>query len=186
MDIFNTYSNSIALFAVWLFFGAGASKLTPKNTAYYRNILEGYGIRSAKLATTLAVFLGAFELCSGIFAVIPQTRILGLTLCTAILTGYFTVFAVQLSQGKRDLDCGCAGPSTNVTLSPWLLLRNATLIILIGSAIPADPAAAPTAVWLVAMPFAFVLVLIYLSFEHLLVNAPKLLIHGQISRRGTQ
>ena len=185
MDLFNTYSNSIALFAAWLFFSAGVSKLTPGNTAYYRGIFEGYGVSSATLTVPLVAFLGVVEVCSSIFAIIPQTRNLGLTLCTAMLSGYFTLFAIQLYQGKRNLDCGCAGPGINVKLSPGLLLRNAILIVLIAMAIPVEQSVSTTA-WLVATPFAFMLILIYLSFEHLLANVPKLSMLRQMSRRGVQ
>ena len=45
-----------------------------------------------------------------------------------LLAAYTGAIAVNLARGRRDIDCGCAGPARRQPLRPWLLVRNAVLI----------------------------------------------------------
>jgi len=52
----------------------------------------------------------------------------GSAVSLGLLTIYTLAIIVNLLRGRRDIDCGCAGPYLRQTLSPWLVVRNAGFI----------------------------------------------------------
>jgi hypothetical protein len=100
---------------------------------------------------------------------------LGAALGCGLLALYAGVIAVNLLRGRRDVDCGCAGPAARQPLSGWLLARNGALFGL-GLAGIATPGARPLQ-WLDAFTVAVALaaaMLAYGALNRLLANAPKL------------
>jgi len=53
---------------------------------------------------------------------------LGAVAAAMLLAAYTGAIAVNLARGRRDIDCGCAGPARRQPIRPWLLVRNAVLI----------------------------------------------------------
>ena len=90
---------------------------------------------------------------------------------------YLLVFAKQMLQGKADMNCGCAGPGADLIISPMLLLRNAVLVALCLFAIGYGTTTTGMA-WLVVLPLALVLGLIYLSCDQLIANQQKIQLIG--------
>lgn len=58
-----------------------------------------------------------------------------LMLAGLLMAGYTFGIALNLLRGRRDIDCGCAGPAASQTLSGWLLLRNVLLLTVIAVAL---------------------------------------------------
>lgn len=173
MDMLAVFTTAMTLFVFWLFVNAGISKLRPDNRSYYQQVFAGYGITRANPARVFIVLIGAIELLIGVLPLFPASRSLGFVCCLCVLTIYFATFAVQLWQGKRDIDCGCAGPGFNIKVSPALLLRNLVLIACIALAAQGEVIYLLHA-WLIALPLAVMLIVIYLSADHLLANQYKL------------
>lgn len=59
-------------------------------------------------------------------------RVAGLGLA-GLLCAYSTAIAVNLWRGRREIDCGCFGPNDKSSLSGWLVLRNAALLVVVAT-----------------------------------------------------
>jgi hypothetical protein len=46
---------------------------------------------------------------------------------------YATAIAVNLARGRRDLDCGCAGPNDRRPIAAWMVWRNAGIAVLLSA-----------------------------------------------------
>lgn len=64
----------------------------------------------------------------------------------ALLALYTVAISVNLIRGRRDIDCGCAGPAARQNLSGWLVLRNGGLIAL--ASVLLWPVGSRTLLWL--------------------------------------
>jgi len=51
----------------------------------------------------------------------------------ALLLAYAAAIAVNLGRGRRDLDCGCGGPSERRPIGTWMVGRNLVLAALLGT-----------------------------------------------------
>lgn len=117
---------SIVLHAclAWLFASALLHKL--RDLPRFVAIVEDYEIAPRGLAAPLACAVAAGEGGAAIaFAVGGAfAPVVGLTLIAA----YSLAVGVNLARGRRDIDCGCGGPSGH-RIGPALLLRNALLAL---------------------------------------------------------
>ncbi|MEM8498512.1 MAG: MauE/DoxX family redox-associated membrane protein [Pseudomonadota bacterium] len=175
MNLLAILSDSTAVFLMVILLAAGVHKLNPANQNYYRGVLEGYGLGYHSQLNLISLVLGVFEIFAAVALLVPQARPLGALLAITLFSVYFAAMALQLVQGKRDLDCGCAGPIGHSTISPALLLRNALFIVFAifcflepASFIGLFVSAA------LSVPFALVALLIYVCAEQLIANSQKL------------
>lgn len=173
MSFYTLVSDAAALFLLWLLLQAGLHKLKPSNQSYYRDLLADYGGVFKKFAEVLSPALGVVECLLGLALVIPASRSAAAAVALLLLGGYFLALAWQLYQGKKDMDCGCAGPGFDLKISPALLWRNAALMLVAASCFTGGSG---FGLWqsLNALAFALVLVLIYICSEGLLANAQKI------------
>ena len=92
----------------------------------------------------------------------------------ALLVVYAGAMLVNLWRGRRDIDCGCAGPARRQPLGAGLVARNGVLVAAALAA--ALPGTARSLTWLDASTIAFAsgaLALLYVAVEGLLANAPR-------------
>lgn len=75
------------------------------------------------------------ELMAALGLLAPASRYLAALLAMALLMVYTSAIAINLMRGRRRIDCGCLGPALRQELSPWLLGRNALLLLLGGVAL---------------------------------------------------
>lgn len=167
------FSDAVALFFLWLFFSAGLSKLTPQNLSYYQELFDEYGIHSARLSAIMVKTLGAVELLSALAIVFPTTRTFAATVIFALLLTYLVSMYLQLRQGKKDQDCGCAGPGAHIKISPATIWRNAILSFLAISCL-FSPYSQINTQWFLSLVFAFFLILTYLSAEKAIANYQRI------------
>lgn len=160
-----------ALFTAWLLGAAGWHKLRAPD--YYGGVIAGYWHRLEPTGPALAWALGLAEIAIAIGLLVPQTRATAAVAAMALLAVYLGAMAVQIAQGKRDMDCGCAGPAARHSIRPALLARNALLIAIAGLPLAAAPAASLVALPLVAAT-TLLAIGVYLASEGLLANAGNL------------
>lgn len=89
--------------------------------AAYRLLVPGVERSAAVAFAATELFLAAGLLWS-------PTRLAasgGTLLLLAVYTG---AIGINLARGRRDVDCGCFGPSHRQVLSEWLLVRNSILL----------------------------------------------------------
>src|SRR5207253_528566 len=76
-----------------------------------------------------ALVVGAEAAAAGALLV-PGTRATGLVSAATLLLVYGAAVAINLARGRRDIDCGCAGPAVRRPISGALVARNAALAAL--------------------------------------------------------
>jgi len=171
----NILSDASALFLLWLFALAGVHKLQPANVSYYKQVIGAYGFEKFADARGFLFMLGGTELTAGIAIALPSSRILGAVIISFLLVGYLTLIAAQLLQGRKDLDCGCAGPLGGTKVGNELLVRN---VLLLGLAMLcllfSSSALTNTEAWPLIIPLTLLTIIFYLCSEQLIANAQNL------------
>lgn len=173
MELFQLLSIATALFMFWLFAQGAIHKLNPDNDLYFSSLITEFGWGDIKVASLIAKFVGLFELAVALAILYPPTRTLAALVAITLLFAYLTHMAYQLYQGRRDLDCGCAGPGAKVKISGQLLVRNILLILITFFCLTPSTNAA-SGLWLLGALLAIIGIFVYLSSEQLIGNAQKL------------
>ncbi|MEX2489441.1 MAG: MauE/DoxX family redox-associated membrane protein [Pseudomonadales bacterium] len=162
----------IAVFLAWLFLSAGWHKL--RSPSAFSAVLAQY-LAAASDRQWLVYPLAISEFLLAVLLLLPATQVAGAMLASAFLALYAGVMTWQLAKGRRDVRCGCAGPASEVTVSPSLIIRNlmcaAAALVLV---VPAPWVTMSTApVGLVAFVGGF-LVVLYLCSDQLIANSQKM------------
>lgn len=121
------FSDVMALFICWLFITSGIHKLNPNNKVYYTKVMQTYGISQKYYAYFTMVTLGVIELIISAVVLIPSSRIWGGIISITLFMFYFLVMAYQIYRGKKNISCGCSGPSSELKITPSVLSRNLLL-----------------------------------------------------------
>jgi hypothetical protein len=160
----------LAWFLVWLFGQAAWHKFGAAD--FYLQLMRRYlgpipGGRLSVRAVATVEGLTALSL------LLPQTREVGLLAAAALLLAYAGLMALQLLRGRADMQCGCAGPDSQLGISWALVMRNgicaALALLTLGAAASVVPAS-----WGglgLAVFVAVFAVLIYLTSEQIVSNA---------------
>lgn len=163
---------AIAAFLAWLFLVAGWHKL--RHPAQFSELAAQY--LPAPLRPLwrdgLVYPVGALEIAVALTLLLPQARSGAALTAAALLAGYALMMAWQLLQGRRDLRCGCAGPASDVLVSPALVARNlltASLALLL--ALPSAPMILSVAGLVLALSMAGFFIGLYLAAEQLISNS---------------
>lgn len=153
----------------YLFVTGGWQKLA--DTRYFHDVISEYRILPANWSAPVARILPVIEIGAGLALLIPALRLPALFCVAALLLGYTFAMGLNIARGRRDLDCGCAGPGQEQTISGWLLGRNAVLIalaLLSGSALLQHSLGWQG--WSLALLGSTVLALLYHTFNQLIAN----------------
>lgn len=153
---------------------AATHKLRAPN--WFAAQLRAYALLPEALVKPAARALPLLEAVVAAALLLPVSRPAAALAAGALLALYAGAIAVNLWRGRRDIDCGCAGPGAAQPLRPVLLLRNGALL---GLALLASqpPLARELGAFdgFVAIAAAAVLLLLYAAADGLLTNAPRLL-----------
>ncbi len=106
----------------WLFLFAALHKL--RDMTEFRGVLAAYRLLPASLVSVVAWLVVAAEVGLGVGALlqIPLALLGG----AFLLGAYALAMGVNLSRGRRFIDCGCGGDAQPIT---WgLIVRNAALV----------------------------------------------------------
>lgn len=111
-----------------VFARSGWAKL--RDPAAFTRALRGYAIVPERGVAPAAAALLAFEclLVPGLLA--PAVARTASLLAAFALIAYAVAIAINLVRGRRDIDCGCAGPVAHQSLHEWLIARNAAYVLL--------------------------------------------------------
>ena len=153
----------------YLFVAGGWQKLA--DTAYFHGVITEYRILPASWSPWVARALPVVEIAAGLALLIPAFRLPALISVALLLAGYTFAMGLNIARGRRDLDCGCAGPGQEQTISGWLLGRN---LVLISLALLAASALQQFSLgwqgWSLALLGTTVLALLYHTFNQLIAN----------------
>ncbi|WP_440995821.1 MauE/DoxX family redox-associated membrane protein [Arhodomonas sp. SL1] len=96
----------------------------------FRATLREYDLLAEVLVRPVAWLIPVAEVAAAAALVYGPTRVAGGTLAAVLFAVFTLAIAVNLARGRRDIDCGCFGPSRGQQLSGWLLPRNLLLVAL--------------------------------------------------------
>jgi hypothetical protein len=160
-----------------LLFGSTAFEKV-RDFAGFRAALIGYALLPERLAGAIAAGLAGCEAALAVALVAPvaaELRATALVASAALLALYGAAIAVNLARGRRDIECGCAGPAARQPLSEWLLARNAVLVA--AALVCLGGAASRPLVWVDALTAGGgvgMLAATWMAVHRLLANAPAL------------
>jgi len=146
-----------------------------RDVGAFRAAVEAYELAPPLWAVPIGAALIAAELAIAVGLWLPRVGSAAAMAAAALLLLYGTAIAINLARGRRDLDCGCAGPAGELPISSALVARNLVLAAL--AAASALPGAARPWHWLDAVTVAagvIALAALYAVVDGLLANTPAL------------
>ncbi len=168
-----TIAVTLRLFLSLLFLMSALHKM--RSFVRFRETVLDYRLLPPALAGVASVGILGAEL--GIAAVLlpPSTAGIGLVGAAALLGTYGAAIGINLSRGRRHIDCGCVGPALRQSLSEWLVVRNGGLVTLALAGLA--PVTSRPLGWIDLVTIAggvAVLAATYGSVNQLIGNAPEL------------
>ena len=160
---------AVSLFCAWLFGTAALHKF--RATQWYAGLMARYLERSS-VPRPAVILVALLEAGCAIAVLVPATRTPGLLLAALLLLGYAALLALQLQRGRADMNCGCAGPASDTSISPGLVYRNLACASLaaLAAMLPAGATAWSMAVVATSGLIGLFLVLVYLACEQVIAN----------------
>ncbi|WP_288099116.1 MauE/DoxX family redox-associated membrane protein [Pseudomonas sp.] len=155
---------------------ASAATHKVRAPARFARQLADYQLLPDSLVRPVARLVPLLELAIAFALLLPVSRGWAALSAASLLALYASAIGINLWRGRRDIDCGCAGPDQAQPLRPVLLLRNSVLVVLALLASVAPIARDMTLFdGFVTVAAAAVALLIYAAADGLLANAPLLL-----------
>jgi hypothetical protein len=155
---------------------ASAATHKVRAPARFARQLADYQLLPDSLARPVARLIPLLELAIAFALLVPVSRGWAALSAGGLLALYAAAIGINLWRGRRDIDCGCAGPDQAQPLRPVLLLRNSVLVVLALLASVAPIARDMTLFdGFVTVAAAAVALLIYAAADGLLANSPLLL-----------
>ena len=164
-----------------LFASAAWHKL--RDVGAFRAAVENYRLLPRVWAVPFAAFLIAAESGLAIALWLPRVSAVAALGGAALLGLYAMAMAITLRRGRRDVDCGCAGPAHRQSVRPALVARNGVLIA--AALLAALPASARSLTWvdaLTALLAPAAAACLYLAVDGLLANGPRLAALARLRR----
>jgi hypothetical protein len=153
--------------------GGGVAKLA--QLPRFRTAVAGYALLPDALVPAAALAFAGGELALGLALLAPMAGGAAALGAAALLALYTAAVAANLARGRRDIDCGCAGPAGRRTLDGGLVARNAALIAAaLGAALPVSGRALAALDVFTALAAAAAAALLYAAADTALALRPRL------------
>jgi len=155
---------------------ASAATHKVRAPARFAKQMADYQLLPALLVKPLSRLVPLLELAIAFALLVPVSRAWAALAAAALLALYAVAIGINLWRGRRDIDCGCAGPDQAQPLRPVLLLRNSLLVALALLA-SVTPLVRDMGLFdgFVTVAASAVALLIYAAADGLLANSPLLL-----------
>lgn len=163
---------SIALFLAWLFATAGIHKV--RSPTWYAGLISRY-LEVQKFSRGLLMIVALSELACALLLLLSETRVLGLVLAALLLVAYAALMMVQLQRGRADMNCGCAGPASDTTISSGLVYRNLVCagLAVVAASLPVQSVGWSLSVLVTSGLVSLFLALVYIACEQLIANSQR-------------
>ena len=158
----------LALAALWL--RAAYHKWADLDA--FRASVADYRLLWPEAVPAAALGLALCELAVGVGLVVPMLAPVAAWGGAGLLGLYAGAIIINLARGRRDLDCGCAGPAATRPVGEGLVARNFLLAVV--SLAAALPVAARSLAWVDAFSIAAAaatLALLHVAADTALANA---------------
>lgn len=159
--------HGLAWFLVWLLARAALHKMAAP--LYYRQVMTRYVARAGG-GLTLGLVV-ALEAGIALALLLPRWRDTGLVAAAVLLLVYAGLMAVRILRGGAAMQCGCAGPDSQLAVSWALVMRNGVCagLALLAMASPAQVTGWPGAG--LSLLVAVLVIFIYVGSEELISYA---------------
>jgi uncharacterized membrane protein YphA (DoxX/SURF4 family) len=159
----------LALAGIW----ALAARHKLADLQAFRGAVVGYRLLPEASAGVFATGVCVAEIALVLGLLTPASAGPAALVSALLLALYAGAMAVNLARGRRDLDCGCAGPGFRRPIGEGLLIRNGALIAvsLLAALPPTGRSLNGLDVFTVAVGAA-TLLLLHSGVEVALANAP--------------
>ena len=168
--------------ALSLLLGAAAwHKL--RDVGAFRAAVENYRLLPPVWTVPVAAVLIAAESGLAVALCLPGVGGAAALGSAALLALYGAAMAITLRRGRRDVDCGCAGPAHRQSVRPALVARNGVLVLAaLLAALPAGtrPLGGIDALTLVLATATAAC--LYVAVDGLLANGPRLAALARLRR----
>lgn len=154
-----------------------------RDVGAFRAAVENYRLLPPVWTVPFATAAIAAECGLAVGLWLPGVRGIAALGCAALLGLYATAMAIVLGRGRRDIDCGCAGPAHRQSVRPALVARNGVLIV--AALLAGLPAAPRPLTWIDAPTIGLapaVAACLYLAVDGLLANGPRLAALARLRR----
>ena len=119
-----------------LFAQAAVHKL--RDRGRFALVLGEYRLLPEATVAACALALPAAEAATALLLLSPTVHAAGCLVAFGLLTLYGLAIAVNVLRGRRDIDCGCAGPMERRPIGWALVVRNGVLgTVALGGLLPA-------------------------------------------------
>jgi len=145
-----------------------------RDLARFRAILAEYRLLPAAATWPVAILVPAAELVTA-GALTVSAGDAGPLSAAGMLALYTAAIVINLARGRREIDCGCAGPLRRQTLGGWLVVRNGALLAAAIGCLA--PTAARPLLWMDVVTVAGAvagLAALYGAIERIMASAPGL------------
>ncbi|MEM6583332.1 MAG: MauE/DoxX family redox-associated membrane protein [Pseudomonadota bacterium] len=160
---------SISWFFLWLFSMSAYHKFSAP--VYYEQLTSRY-MPSLPSGKGPVMALALFESAIAVALILPESRAAATLVAAVLLACYALLMTLEMLRGRSGLQCGCAGPDSELGLSWALVARN---MVCVAAALLALTANFSQSIgWLGYLLAGFValfIALVYLTVEQIISNA---------------
>ena len=168
----------LAVFLALLLLASGIHKVIGRDRA--QAVVREFAGVPRVLAPFAVMAAAAAELIAAVLLLMPACRAAGGALAALIWAAYLGLIVRAISQGRRDVDCGCTFGTAHRPLGTFHIIRNAVLVsmgILVGAgALASAPASmgygAGGFVLVCEILAAFALTALYGALEQVMALTP--------------
>jgi uncharacterized membrane protein YphA (DoxX/SURF4 family) len=129
----NPIIESIALTIIAFIFLAGSVRKLA-DLGSFEQAIASYELTNDAITWSLSRLIPILELSAGSILLIPTMRETGALIAIGLLVFVTAAVVINLLRGRTELSCGCGGFEEDQPISWNLVLRNLTLIGLVGLA----------------------------------------------------
>ena len=155
---------------------AGAAVHKSRNLTTFRATLADYALLPVRATAPASIGIVVAEGATSLALLLPSAARMGLAAAASLLVLYASAIALNLTRGRRHIDCGCFGPAARRPIHAGLVARNLLLAAMAGLAALVTVASRPLG-WVDVPGLAGGLVALaslYLATDQLMAEAPRL------------
>ena len=159
---------ALALGGLFALLWAHAALSKARARREFLSALNAYELVPATLLSLLGAVVPLLEAALAVGMVPGATRRVAAIGSAVLLLAYAAAIKINLNRGRRDLDCGCAGPGERRPIRPWMVWRNLALALAslaLAAPVADRPLAVADRVSVVCCVLA--LAMLYMAFERL-------------------
>lgn len=137
IDVTASLGLEIRIVSALILISAGLAKI--QRTKRFKDTLSEYRIMPAAMVGPVAALLPPAEIGLGIALLAPAGNAISALLAAGLFLAFAMAIAINLSRGRKSIDCGCSLTSHDQPIRPAMVFRNLGLTAMLIAAAFAPP-----------------------------------------------